>query len=133
MDQTIKLWDLRCFAPQNAVDIIKRVDFYHNWGTEWYLNQEMYQNDTSVATFRGHKNDKALVRAKFSPEYNTDQKFIYCGCSSGRLILYDIATESMVNAIKSHHDIIRDVAWHPYRQEVLTCSVSFYDYTTIWR
>lgn len=97
-------------------------------------------------TFKGHRIQKSLIRAKFSPVASTGQRYIYTGCSTGRLIseiktihevksafkticfslVYDILTGKMVNGgIEGHKDIVRDVAWHPKRNEILTSSVSF--------
>lgn len=40
-------------------------------------------------------------------------------------LVYDILTGKMVNGgIEGHKDIVRDVAWHPKRNEILTSSVS---------
>jgi uncharacterized protein (DUF924 family) len=39
--------------------------------------------------------------------------------------VYDILTGKMVNGgIEAHKDIVRDVSWHPHRNEILTSSVS---------
>ncbi|KFB36114.1 wd-repeat protein [Anopheles sinensis] len=35
---------------------------------------------------------------------------------------YDVLTGAIVEAIEGHHDIVRDVAWHPHRTEIITCS-----------
>jgi len=42
--------------------------------------------DTSIVTFKGHRIQKSLIRAKFSPIASTGQRYIYTGCSTGRLI-----------------------------------------------
>lgn len=43
------------------------------------------------------------------------------------LPVYDILTGKMVNGgIEGHKDIVRDVAWHPKRNEILTSSVSYF-------
>lgn len=101
--------------------------------------------DTSIVTFKGHRVQKSLIRAKFSPAGSTGQRYIYTGCSTGRLIsefcltkvvklffylfflvVYDILTGKMVNGgLEGHKDIVRDVSWHPRRNEILTSSVSF--------
>lgn len=43
------------------------------------------EGDTSIVTFKGHRIQKSLIRAKFSPA-STGQRYIYTGCSTGRLI-----------------------------------------------
>lgn len=42
--------------------------------------------DTSIVTFKGHRVQKSLIRGKFSPVATTGQRYIYTGCSTGRLI-----------------------------------------------
>jgi hypothetical protein len=37
--------------------------------------------------------------------------------------VYDVLTGEMVHAIEGHKDVVRDVAWHPTRQEILSSSV----------
>lgn len=39
-----------------------------------------------MVTFKGHRIQKSLIRAKFSPAATTGQRYIYTGCSTGRLI-----------------------------------------------
>lgn len=49
-------------------------------------------------------------------------------------LVYDILTGKMVNGgIEGHKDIVRDVAWHPKRNEILTSSVSLANYDPWWR
>lgn len=47
-------------------------------------------------------------------------------------LVYDILTGYMVRAMDGHTDVVRDVAWHPYRNEILSSSwdykVHIYDY-----
>lgn len=38
------------------------------------------------------------------------------------ILVYDILTGKMVQTIEGHKDIVRDVAWHPKRNEILTSS-----------
>lgn len=132
-DQSIKLWDLRVFSPADAEMKVKQDLCYGNWDYRWddvprrFYNPPLpLEGDTSVITYRGHRVQKSLLRAKFSPAATTGQRYIYTGCGTGRLIIYDALTGVMVGNIESHRDTVRDVAWHPHRPEVLTCSWDFH-------
>ncbi|EAT40857.1 AAEL007451-PA [Aedes aegypti] len=132
-DQSIKLWDLRVFSPADAESRIKDQVSYGHWDYRWddvpkkfYNPTKSIDGDTSVMTYRGHRVQKSLIRAKFSPAATTGQRYIYTGCGTGRLIIYDALTGKIVQAIESHRDTVRDVAWHPHRPEVLTCSWDFH-------
>lgn len=46
--------------------------------------------------------------------------------------VYDVLTGKMVYAIRGHKDIVRDVAWHPSRNEILTSSWD-YNVNLNWR
>lgn len=105
-------------------------------------------------TYRGHRVKKTLIRAKFSPQETTGQRYIYTGCGTGRLIskcsvlnlfllifftkltcflsVYDVLTGKIVYTVKGHKDIVRDVAWHPSRSEILTSSWD-YNVNLNWR
>ncbi|XP_055590653.1 DDB1- and CUL4-associated factor 11 [Uranotaenia lowii] len=142
-DQSIKLWDLRVFSPSDAEAKAKDHLSYGRWDYRWddvpkrfYNLTKTLEGDTSVMTYRGHRVHKSLIRAKFSPASTTGQRYIYTGCGTGRLIIYDALTGKIVQAIESHTDTVRDVAWHPHRPEIVTCSWDFlvnlhtYQYTT---
>lgn len=137
-DQSIKLWDLRAFSPKEAEEnALEKFASGPSWDYRWdkvpkkfYNISKQLEGDTSVMTYRGHKIQKTMIRAKFSPE-STGQRYIYTGCGTGRLVIYDILTGKIVKAIKGHQDIVRDVAWHPHRSEILTCSVSSFNQKTI--
>lgn len=64
-----------------------------------------------MVTFKGHRIQKSLIRAKFSPAASTGQRFIYTGCATGRLIIYDILSGKMLTPIEGHKDIVRDVRY----------------------
>lgn len=40
-------------------------------------------------------------------------------------IVYDVLTGKMVYWARGHKDIVRDVSWHPHRNEILTSSWDF--------
>jgi len=42
--------------------------------------------DTSLMTYRGHCVLNTLVRSRFSPVFNTGQRYIYVGCATGAVV-----------------------------------------------
>ena len=75
-------------------------------------------------TYRGHSVLQTLIRCHFSPEATTGQRYIYTGCASGRLIIYDVLTGKIVRNLYGHRGCVRDVSWHPYLFEIMSTSVS---------
>lgn len=51
-----------------------------------YTDTVTLSDDSSIMTYRGHHVKKTLIRAKFSPQETTGQRYIYTGCGTGRLI-----------------------------------------------
>lgn len=51
-----------------------------------YTDTVSLSDDSSIMTYRGHRVKKTLIRAKFSPQETTGQRYIYTGCGTGRLI-----------------------------------------------
>lgn len=51
-----------------------------------YTDTVTLPDDASIMTYRGHRVKKTLIRAKFSPQETTGQRYIYTGCGTGRLI-----------------------------------------------
>lgn len=88
-----------------------------------YGDMKPMDGDCSVMTYRGHRVTQTLIRAKFSPAETTGGRFIYTGCSSGRVPIYDTLTGRMVSRIDSHSDLVRDASWHPLRPEIASASV----------
>lgn len=114
-DQSIKLWDLRCFSPRQAeFSVLQKYAATDSWDYRWdrvpkrfYNNCKSITGDTSIMTYRGHRVQKSLIRAKFSPAFTTGQRYIYCGCSSGRLILYDVLTGKKNTFLKNYPGNLR--------------------------
>ncbi|XP_013791990.1 LEC14B protein-like [Limulus polyphemus] len=78
--------------------------------------------DTSLMTYREHSVFKTLIRCHFSPDFTTGQRFIYTGCESGSIIIYDVLTGKTVKILPGHRGCVRDVSWHPFRQELVSTS-----------
>ena len=95
-------------------------------------------NDVSVLTMGGtHKVAHTLIRAYFSPQHTTGQRFVITGCARGKAVgelyhpiapslysVYDILTGELVGQYAGHKGPVRDVAWHPTQNEIVTVGVS---------
>lgn len=131
-DQSIKLWDLRKFSSTRAVEETKRAVCNQNWDYRWQnvprhlhrLPKEISE-DSSVMTYRGHSILQTLIRCHFSPAHTTAQKFIYTGCASGSVVVYDALTGEIVRELSGHRSCVRDVSWHPFQPEIISSSWDF--------
>eukprot|EP00094_Tigriopus_californicus_P011468 TCALIF_11073-PA protein Name:"Similar to DCAF11 DDB1- and CUL4-associated factor 11 (Pongo abelii)" AED:0.19 eAED:0.19 QI:0/0/0/0.66/1/1/6/0/587 len=132
-DQTIKLWDLRQFSPQSAVVDTQRAVKNQSWDYRWqrvprHLVRgnliKCVPDDTSVMTYRGHTVLQTLIRCRFSPVHTTGQRYIYTGCATGAVVIYDALTGQVVRELKGHKSCTRDVSWHPTNPELVSSSVS---------
>ncbi|XP_036375173.1 DDB1- and CUL4-associated factor 11-like [Megalops cyprinoides] len=127
-DQSIKLWDVRKFSPREGLAASRLAVTQQNWDYRWQqvpqraLKRHKLPGDTSVMTYRGHGVLHTLIRCRFSPEFSTGQRFIYSGCSTGRVIIYDVLTGSVVSRLSDHHACVRDVSWHPYQNNIVSSS-----------
>ncbi|PRD31786.1 UNVERIFIED_CONTAM: Dcaf11 [Trichonephila clavipes] len=143
-DQTIKLWDMRAFSPSSCIENAYKAVKSHNWDYRWQrvpssLNKHKRKlpGDTSLMTYRGHSVLQTLIRCHFSPETTTGQSYIYTGCAQGRIvdlcfmlefihyffyIVYDVLTGKIKATLKGHKGCVRDVSWHPYRNEIMSSS-----------
>ncbi|XP_065581901.1 DDB1- and CUL4-associated factor 11-like isoform X2 [Artemia franciscana] len=129
-DQTIKLWDMRRFSSENAQTNTRKAVGSAQWDYRWEQLPvkfrrypfSLLEGDTSIMTYTGHRVQHTLIRARFSPKFSTGQRFIYSGCASGALVVYDVLTGKMVKRYRDHKNCVRDVAWHPYKNEIVTSS-----------
>uniref|UniRef100_A0A8C1ZG52 DDB1- and CUL4-associated factor 11 n=1 Tax=Cyprinus carpio TaxID=7962 RepID=A0A8C1ZG52_CYPCA len=127
-DQTIKLWDVRKFSPKEGLAASRLAVTQQNWDYRWQqvpqrgVLRHKLSGDTSVMTYRGHGVLHTLIRCRFSPEFSTGQKFIYTGCSTGKIIIYDVLTGSIVSKLSNHDACVRDVSWHPYHNNMVSSS-----------
>uniref|UniRef100_A0A672T4F0 DDB1- and CUL4-associated factor 11 n=1 Tax=Sinocyclocheilus grahami TaxID=75366 RepID=A0A672T4F0_SINGR len=127
-DQTIKLWDVRKFSPKEGLAASRLAVTQQNWDYRWQqvpqraIKRHKLTGDTSVMSYRGHGVLHTLIRCRFSPEFSTGQKFIYTGCSTGKIIIYDVLTGSIVSKLSNHDACVRDVSWHPYHNNMVSSS-----------
>ncbi|XP_034718088.1 DDB1- and CUL4-associated factor 11 isoform X2 [Etheostoma cragini] len=127
-DQSIKLWDVRKFSPKEGLAASRLAVTQQNWDYRWQqvpqraLKRHKLTGDTSVMTYRGHGVLHTLVRCRFSPEFSTGQRFIYSGCSTGKIIIYDVLTGTVVSRLSGHDACVRDVSWHPYEDNIVSSS-----------
>ncbi|KAF7988484.1 hypothetical protein HCN44_001057 [Aphidius gifuensis] len=129
-DQTIKLWDVRAFSSKDAQETTRKAVANQNWDYRWQRvprqlyksSRTMLDGDTSVMTYRGHTVVQTLIRCHFSPISTTGQRFIYTGCGTGKVIIYDLLTGKIVCSLDGHRGCVRDVSWHPYHQEIISSS-----------
>lgn len=136
-DQTIKLWDTR--HPSSQSDIPSVIETVKSNSTSWdyrnydrrMMNLRDQQKDDSVKTYSGHLVNRTLIRARFSPEFSTGQKYIYTGSGDGNVLVYDVLSGEKVypqpqgggvDYIWNHKSVVRDVSWHPYEPFILSSS-----------
>ena len=50
-------------------------------------------------------------------------RFIYSGCATGAVYIYDVLTGNVVEQLQPHRSIARDVSWHPYKPSLVSSSV----------
>ncbi|XP_071824692.1 DDB1- and CUL4-associated factor 11-like isoform X2 [Apostichopus japonicus] len=126
-DQSIKLWDMRCFSSENAVENARRAVAQQEWDYRWQRaprrsrRRILVKGDTSLMTYRGHGVLHTLLRCRFSPKFTTDQNYIYSACATGKVIIYDALTGQVVRTLsEGHGSCVRDVSWHPYENKIIS-------------
>ncbi|XP_075230110.1 DDB1- and CUL4-associated factor 11 isoform X2 [Lycorma delicatula] len=134
-DQSIKLWDIRHFSSKDAQESTRKAVCDQKWDYRWQkvprklsASNSNIEGDSSIMTYRGHLVLQTLIRCRFSPAFTTGQRYIYTGCASGRIFIYDVLTGEIVKTFKAHEACVRDVAWHPYRSEIVSTS---WDYSVM--
>ncbi|XP_032668188.1 DDB1- and CUL4-associated factor 11-like isoform X3 [Odontomachus brunneus] len=128
-DQTIKLWDVRALSGKTGQTNTREAVSNQNWDYRWqsapkrlYRPGNLLEGDTSIMTYRGHCVLKTLIRCRFSPAATTGQRYIYTGCSSGRIFIYDLLTGKIVRILFGHGTCVRDVSWHPFHPHLISTS-----------
>ncbi|KAI3787223.1 hypothetical protein L1987_41554 [Smallanthus sonchifolius] len=115
-DQAIKLWDIRKMSSNaRGIAMPRHVEWDYRW-MEYpsHLRNRRHPNDISLATYRGHRVLRTLIRCYFSPSYSTGQKYIYTGSADAHIYIYDMVTGDLVAKLKFHDQIVRDCSWHPF-------------------
>ncbi|XP_068098555.1 DDB1- and CUL4-associated factor 11 isoform X1 [Hyperolius riggenbachi] len=127
-DQSIKLWDIRRFSGAEGLEASRRAVTQQNWDYRWQqvpkraLRKKRLAGDTSLMTYRGHGVLHTLIRCRFSPAYSTGQQYVYSGCSTGRVVVYDLLTGQIVTKLANHKACVRDVSWHPCDTRLVSTS-----------
>lgn len=127
-DQSMKLWDIRLMSSNAAVERTKKAVSKQRWDYRWQqvpknlCKKNKLDGDTSVMTYKGHSLLHTLIRCHFSPEFTTGQRYVYTGCSTGSLVIYDTLSGNIVRRLEGHRSCVRDVSWHPYENNIMTSS-----------
>ncbi|CAF3362056.1 unnamed protein product [Rotaria sp. Silwood1] len=135
-DQSIKLWDMRHFANESAIETVRTRS--HSVDNNWDYRYDGYgpqpqkydiSGDPSIRTYRGHSVRYTLIRCYFSPSFTTGQKYIITGSSDGCINIYDVLTGAIKLRLcmsdytnESRERCIRDVAWHPFENYIISTS-----------
>lgn len=141
-DQSIKLWDMRHLSSKKAQDETRQCVSRQNWDYRWqqvprkvFRNRKKIPGDSSLMTYRGHTVLSTLIRARFSPEFTTGQRFIYTGCATGAVVIYDLLTGQIVKKLSGHKACVRDISWHPYNNSIMSsswdCTIAQWSYLQI--
>jgi len=115
-DHCIKLWDLRKMTDPASMGAPGGARPYH--GHYRYRNRNI--PDQSLCTYAGHSVKQTLIRCRFSPMESTGQRYIYTGSGTGTVWIYDLLTGKVVDKLKGHDSIVRDLHWHPCKPELVT-------------
>ncbi|XP_054848502.1 DDB1- and CUL4-associated factor 11 isoform X1 [Eublepharis macularius] len=127
-DQTIKLWDMRKFSGREGLEASRKAVTQQNWDYRWQQVPKKAQHksklpgDSSLMTYRGHGVLHTLIRCRFSPAHSTGQQYIYSGCSTGKVVVYDLLSGRIVTRLTDHRACVRDVSWHPYEEKIVSSS-----------
>ncbi|XP_067389182.1 DDB1- and CUL4-associated factor 11 isoform X1 [Emydura macquarii macquarii] len=127
-DQTIKLWDMRRFSGREGLEASRQAVTQQNWDYRWQQvpkkawRKTKLPGDSSLMTYRGHGVLHTLIRCRFSPPHSTGQRYIYSGCSTGKVVVYDLLSGQIIKKLTNHKACVRDVSWHPYEEKIVSSS-----------
>lgn len=137
-DQTIKCWDIRQMSTMSSVSSEKKSRDVprFRWDYRWMQYPAtgrlvVHPRDGSVSTYRGHSVMNTLCRAYWSPQFTTGQRYIYAGCASGKISVYDLISCKRIRVLSQHADAVRDCSWHPFLP--LLVSVGFDGHVLGWQ
>jgi len=130
---------MRKFSSQETAKEARHIVANQNWDYRWESvprrshRLQVIPGDVSLMTYRGHSVLHTLLRAKFSPSFSTGQQFIYTGCATGSIVIYDVLTGKIHTKLKgAHRKCVRDVSWHPFENTIMSsswdCSIGKWDY-----
>ncbi|EGD79292.1 WD repeat domain 23 [Salpingoeca rosetta] len=123
-ESSIKLWDMRAMQTEQEAQppLIRMMDY--RWGVRRQpaSQRRRLRGDASVMTYTGHLVSRTLMRARFSPSFSTGQRYVYAGCTTGRVFIWDVLTGAVVSSREVHNGIVRDVSWHPFKPILATSS-----------
>lgn len=76
-------------------------------------HRQVLDDDVSLMTYTGHTVAETLIRARFSPQHSTGQRYIYSGSADGCIYVFDCLTGDITARLEGHSRTVRDVSWHP--------------------
>ena len=124
-DQSLKLWDMRMLRDYggNVPHISNRSDSWdYRFDLMARVKHRASPHDTSLMTYTGHQVVQTLIRCYFSPRETTGQRYIYTGSYDQKVYIYDLLTGEIVQTLKGHRSIVRDVSWHPRSSDIISSS-----------
>ncbi|CAK7274375.1 hypothetical protein SEPCBS57363_006130 [Sporothrix epigloea] len=95
-DQTMRLWDLRMAISMpdfDAKDPLQLTSYsLYDYRFQRYNDDLFFKHphDNSVVTFRGHRVERTLIRCHFSPPGSSDGRYVYSGCHSGKVHIWNM-------------------------------------------
>ena len=119
-DHALKLWDLRTLhTPATLQSLANIPAFDYRWVEFSRLSSTTKgAADSSLCTFLGHSVQNTLIRCSFSPAGT----FVCSGSADGCVYIWNTLTGSLAQVLKGHHNVVRDVSWHPHTPQILTSS-----------
>ncbi|KAJ8973770.1 hypothetical protein NQ317_002973 [Molorchus minor] len=121
-DQSIKLWDVRVFFRGAGGGEVAQGRARAGVGLQVariYNSKSKLEGDTSVMTYRGHMVIKSWLGVDFHKQNNRPEIYLY---RVRHWEIYDALTGKIEDNINGHVACVRDVAWHPTRNEILSSS-----------